>query len=102
MGQLLNEVGALIMKNTEKMVLLRALFASVFTAKTATRENQTLETIDRVWRKEDFPLVNEDLVIDHLRKLDAHRSMGLNGMHPQELKDLAEGTAKPLSIIFER
>ncbi|GAB0179989.1 mitochondrial enolase superfamily member 1 [Grus japonensis] len=42
-GPLLNEVGALVMEDTEKAELLNAAFASVFTAKAVPQETQTLE-----------------------------------------------------------
>ncbi|KAJ7423074.1 rna-directed dna polymerase from mobile element jockey-like [Pitangus sulphuratus] len=73
-GLLLNEVSALVMKDTEK--LLNATFVSVFTDKTSPQKSQTLEEREKIWRKEDFPLVKEDQVRDHLCKLDIHKSMG--------------------------
>ncbi|GAB0186901.1 mitochondrial enolase superfamily member 1 [Grus japonensis] len=42
-GLPLNEVGALVMEDTEKVELLNAAFASVFTAKASPQESQTLE-----------------------------------------------------------
>jgi len=36
---------------------------------------------EKAWGKEDFPLVKEDQVRDHLSKLDTHKSMGLDTMH---------------------
>ncbi|GAB0208357.1 mitochondrial enolase superfamily member 1 [Grus japonensis] len=81
-GPLLNEVGALVMEDTEKVELLNAAFASVFTAKADPQESQTLEVGEKVLRKEDLPLVDKDRVRDHLGKLDIHKSMGPDGMHP--------------------
>ena len=81
-GPLLNEVGALVRENTEKVKLLNAFFASVFIANASCQESQTLQVGEKIWRKEDLPLVEEDRVRDHLGKLDVHKSMIPNGMHP--------------------
>ncbi|KFV80451.1 hypothetical protein N308_07716, partial [Struthio camelus australis] len=46
--------------------------------------------------------VKEDQVRDLLSKLDIHKSMGPDGMHPPVLRELAGVIARPLSTILER
>ena len=61
-GSLLNEVGALVTGDTEKSEILNVFFVSVSNAKNGPQESQTLEVRKRVWVKEDFSLVEVDLV----------------------------------------
>jgi len=61
-----------------------------------------LEIRERVWVKEAFPVVEEDLVREHLSKINTNKSMGSNGLHPHVLRELTEVIAELLSIIFER
>jgi len=65
------------------------------------KESWTLEISERVWRK-IFPLGEEDLVREHPAKINAHKSMNADGIHPHLLRELAEVIAELLSIIFER
>lgn len=101
-GLLPNDVDALVTENAEKVELLKAAFASVSTAKTGPQEPQSLEIKQKVWEKEDSPLVEEDWIRNHLGKLDAHKSLGPDGMHPWVLKEQADIIAQPLSITFEK
>ncbi|KFV99642.1 hypothetical protein N326_08183, partial [Eurypyga helias] len=54
------------------------------------------------WENGKSPVVSEDQVWKHLRNLKVHNSMGAYGIHLWVLKELADGVAKPLSIILEK
>ncbi|PKU36831.1 rna-directed dna polymerase from mobile element jockey-like [Limosa lapponica baueri] len=84
-GLLLNEMGAMVTEDAEKVELLNAFFASAFTAQASLQESHTLEVTEKVWMKEDFPLVQEDQVREQLSKLDIHKCMDPDGMHPRVL-----------------
>jgi len=78
---LLNEVDALIIEDTEKLLeLLNTFFVSVFTLKTTPCESQTLELRERIWGKEVFTTVEKNVVRGHLDYLRAHKSIGPNRM----------------------
>ena len=51
---------------------------------------------------QSLPLVEERMVQKCLGGISVHTSMGPDGMHPHVLRELAEVTAEPLSIIFDR
>jgi len=72
----------LVMKDAEQAELLNAFFASVFRAKAGPQESQALEVRQQAHGEDDFPLVKEDCIRDCLSNLNAHKSMGPDGMHP--------------------
>lgn len=97
MSLLLNGAGDLVTGDMEKDKIFNAFFASDFTVKNCLQESQISETTGKVWSKEDLSLGQEDLVREHLNRLDIHKSMG-----PQVLRQLADVTVRQLSTVFER
>jgi len=81
-GPLLNEAGVLVTEDAEKAELLKAFFASVFINKEGPQESQAPDVREEDHREDDFPLVKENCVRDRLSDLEAHKSMGPDGMHP--------------------
>jgi len=50
-GPLLNEAGVLVMEDAEKVELLNAFIASVFSAKVSPQESQALEVREDAYRE---------------------------------------------------
>ena len=46
--------------------------------------------------KEDLLLVEEDQVREHFNRLDIHKNIGPDGMHPQMLRVLVNVIVRPL------
>ncbi|CAM5138834.1 unnamed protein product, partial [Eretmochelys imbricata] len=97
-GPLMNEGGNLVTEDVEKANVLNAFFASVFTNKVSS---QTAALGITTWGIDGQPSVEIEVVRDYLEKLDVHKSMGLDELHPRVLKELAAVIAEPLAIIFE-
>ncbi|KAF1461414.1 hypothetical protein FQV21_0009482, partial [Spheniscus demersus] len=102
----LGSVGNIVTKAEEKAEVLNAFFASVFNSKTSCQLYEVQGTLspeleDR-GEQDEPPIIQEETVNDLLRHLDAHKSMGPDGIHPRVLRELAEELAKPLSIIYQQ
>ncbi|CAM4697277.1 unnamed protein product [Lepidochelys kempii] len=97
-GPLLNEGGNLVTEDVEKANVLNAFFASVFTNKVSS---QTAVLGITKCGRDGQPSVEIEAVRDYLEKLDVHKSMGPDELHPRVLKELAAVIAEPLAIIFE-
>ncbi|KFP83998.1 hypothetical protein N311_11027, partial [Apaloderma vittatum] len=48
------------------------------------------------------PTIQKEVVRDLLLHIDVHRSMGLDGVPPRVLRELAGVFTKPLSIIYQQ
>ncbi|CAM5151080.1 unnamed protein product [Eretmochelys imbricata] len=97
-GPLMNEGGNLVTEDVEKANVLNAFFASVFINKVSS---QTAALGITTWGIDGQPSVEKEVVRDYLEKLDVHKSMGPDELHPRVLKELAAVIAEPLAIIFE-
>ena len=64
-GPLLNELGDLVIQDVEKVEVVNASFALVFTSKTKLQESQAPEIRGRVWSKDGISLVKEDQVREY-------------------------------------
>ena len=90
-------------KNQDKAEVLNASFASVFNSKTScSLGTQPFALEDRDGEQNRPCIIHDEIVLDLLQKLDTHRSMGPDGLHPRVLMELADVVAKALSIILQQ
>uniref|UniRef100_A0A8V5GU01 Uncharacterized protein n=1 Tax=Melopsittacus undulatus TaxID=13146 RepID=A0A8V5GU01_MELUD len=102
-GPLWKLLGELPTLDLEKAEVLNYFFASVFTGKGSDCTTKVLECRHRDCENLDLgPTVGEELVRDHLKNLNVHKSMGPHEIHLRVLKELVSEVAKPLAIIFEK
>lgn len=92
----------LIATDMEKAEVLYKFFASVFKGSQASYFSCIPEPLGGGWRREVFSTAREEQDWCHFMKLNVCRFMGLNGMYPRVLKELADVAVKPLSLIFKK
>jgi len=74
----------------------RLRYASVFNSQTDYSQGSQPPVLeDRDGQQNKPPIIQEEAVNDLLLHLDAYKSMGLDGIHPRVLGELAEELAKP-------
>ena len=87
----------------DKAEMLNAVFASVFNSKTGcSLDTQPPALVDTDGERNMPCMIHDEMVLDLLRKLDAHKSVGPDGLHPGALRELVDVVAKPLSIILRQ
>ncbi|KAF4793891.1 hypothetical protein TURU_106865 [Turdus rufiventris] len=80
----------------------------VFSGKMACPQDNCLPgLVDGVREQKGLPVIQEEAVREQLlrvrlSKLDVHKSMGPDGIHPRVMRELADELAKPLSIIYQQ
>ncbi|RMB99565.1 hypothetical protein DUI87_23818 [Hirundo rustica rustica] len=62
----------------------------------ATEANYPLGLVDGVREQNSLPVIQEEAVSDLLSHSDAHNSVGLDGIHPRVVRELAE----ELAIVY--
>ena len=78
-----------------------AFVASVVNSKTCySLGTQPLALVDRDGEQNRSCIIHNEMVLDLLQKLDAHKSTELHGFYQRVLRDLAEVVAKPLPVIL--
>ncbi|KAK4822040.1 hypothetical protein QYF61_006953 [Mycteria americana] len=95
--------GNTVTKDEEKAEVHNAFFASVFNSKTSCPPGtQSPELEERDREQNEAHIIQGEMVSNLLHRLDTHKSVGPDGIHPRVLRELAEVLTKPLSILYQQ
>ena len=87
-------------KDTEKA----EVFSNYFLSTQTVEPNIESPKVEKRIMKHDMPLliISEDAVKDQLDKLNINKSSGPDGVSSRVLKELSQGLAKPLQLLFQK
>ncbi|RMC19036.1 hypothetical protein DUI87_03640 [Hirundo rustica rustica] len=98
------------MSRVESVAQLKCMYTNAHSMSNKQEELEAMvqqQSIDVVaitetWEQNGPPIIQEEAVKELLTGLDAHKSMGPDGIHPKVMRKLADELAKPLSIIYQQ
>lgn len=93
--------GNILTKDVEKTEALNAFYAPVINSQTSCSGGiQPPELEDRSNGQDEAPIILEEMVSGLLHHLDTHKSMGLDGIRLNVLRELTEVLEQPSVIYF--
>ena len=100
---LLDAAGNVTTEDKEEAEVLNTFFTSAFNRQISYPQG-TLRPDQEVWdaMQNTSMMIQVEMVRELLLHLDCRNSMGLDGLHPRVLRELAGVIAEPLSAIYQR
>ena len=99
-GSLISETGDIVTDGLRKAQMLNNFFTSVFTKEDVTNI-PIFESRSNGVMLENFE-ITEEIVVKHIKKLNASKSQGPDNYHPKLLLETVNEVKKPLTDIFNK